>query len=627
MAAPAIRWEVENGFRYLRNAKDFREIARIYKEEQRSHPQPSALQLELALERATSRDNGFNSVSGADRRLGWAASIYLNTCGRQRDHTHASCELTDNESYLEPKTTRVILHVDGIASGTCEWTVDGVRLGTASCNDVDDQGGAQPQVATVTYGVKHDVTVTPAGGGSIAGEILVKDILIASFGNSYSSGEGNPERPVSFSNDFSDYGRSSRHGIPPRVDQFPVRKPGPEFWGDNAANWTNSQCHRSLYSQHAKAALHYALEHPHVTVTFLNYSCTGAEVFQGILNSWWARDVSTDHWDDAPQLVKALRDLCKDRIPYMETQWSKGDRNDSHFNSKKADFPKCERLIDRKIDALLLSIGGNDIGFANMIANTTLNVPNTVPLIYARPWVYGVWRKATRPQTFSEGRRKARQLLPSHYNELSKQLRAYLSLDTNRVVLSAYPDVSTNERGQTCQSKRLGMDVHAVFGMNNPDASNQSEAFVEFLHDFMKAQAAKQGWHFADQHFANANAPNNFRGHGLCAKGAPGELEPDKGISMQFPRPPLPQSPPFEWKPFYPILYAPYTQRNRWLVTPNDSYLATQYLDPHLDVFDPVQPLYSSTLSGSFHPNALGHAALADSVLLELRAILENGER
>jgi lysophospholipase L1-like esterase len=58
-------------------------------------------------------------------------------------------------------------------------------------------------------------------------------------------------------------------------------------------------------------------------------------------------------------------------------------------------------------------------------------------------------------------------------------------------------------------------------------------------------------------------------------------------------------------------------------VTPNDAFLTTNYHDAYLEqVDDIVQPLYAATLGGSFHPNALGHAALADSVLIELRKVL-----
>jgi hypothetical protein len=630
---PTIRWEVENGFRYFKRASDFREMANAYDEERNNSPKPSALELEKAIENKV-LNGKFNDMTGANRRLGWAASIYLDTCGKQKDHTHASCEMANREPYLDPKTTNVILYIDGIASGICEWSVDGVVLAKANCSKKDDspEVRAKPLLARITYKDTHRVAVKSTDGETATANIVVKDILIASFGDSFSAGEGNPEHPASFSNDFSDYDRSSRSGIPAKVDEFPVREPlvnpGPEFFGAKAADWTNLQCHRSLYSQHTKAALHYALEHPHISVTYLNYSCTGAEIYQGILNAWWGRDVQQSLWDDAPQLVKALRDLCKDPGRYRNTEWSNNDRDDSHFNSGMANIPKCGSFGDRKIDALLLSIGGNDVGFANMIANAAVDVPQSGPLRSARPWAYGLWRAASEPQTFRQGEALATTLLPSRYQELDRQLKAYLTVKSDQIVLSAYPDVSTDENAEICSQRNLGMDVHSVFGMNNPNASKASANFTRYLQGIMKTEAGRLGWHFADRHLAVDGAPNNFskddhgHGHGICAAG-PANLT---NAGMQFPRPVLPHSEPFVWKPFYPATWTPYSERNRWLVTPNDSFLTTNYLDPDVAIDDPVQPVYAATLSGSFHPNALGHAALADSVLVELRKVLAGYE-
>ena len=116
LAAPAIGWEVENGFRYFKRVSDYREVLRIYNSEKSAtNPKPTALQLEAALENAAAQQGKFNGIEGRDRRLGWAASIYLHTCARQPDHMHRNCELEDHESYLEPKATRIILHVEGIA--------------------------------------------------------------------------------------------------------------------------------------------------------------------------------------------------------------------------------------------------------------------------------------------------------------------------------------------------------------------------------------------------------------------------------------------------------------------------------------------------------------------------------
>src|SRR5450755_3331463 len=97
IAAPAITWEVENGFRYFKRASDYREILRIYNaEKSAANPKPTALQLEVALEKAAAQQGQFNGIEGRDRRLGWAASIYLHTCARQPDHMHRNCELEDH---------------------------------------------------------------------------------------------------------------------------------------------------------------------------------------------------------------------------------------------------------------------------------------------------------------------------------------------------------------------------------------------------------------------------------------------------------------------------------------------------------------------------------------------------
>src|SRR5262249_26049670 len=159
------------------------------------------------------------------------------TCGRQDDHTHASCK-TNGEPYLEPNTTNVILRIDGVPAGQCNWSVDGVALPHAvDCNEKD-----KPATVSVAYDKPHQIkVVTP--GGTFTKSMVVRDILIVSFGDSFSAGEGNPERPVKFSNVFFDYeGSSNDGGFPPKLDNFPVREPlvdhGPppssKFWDDFA---------------------------------------------------------------------------------------------------------------------------------------------------------------------------------------------------------------------------------------------------------------------------------------------------------------------------------------------------------------------------------------------------------
>ena len=629
-SGPSIQWEIENRFRYFKRASDFRDVAQVYQGlKTAENPRPPALQLEKALERSVMR------LGGADDRLdGWAVKYFEHTCGREPDHTHSSCKMENGEPYLEPVTANLILNADGIVSEKCEWRIDGAVVEEKLCN------GAVAR--NIKYNDSHEIKLTPSNGAPLTATIFLKDILIVSFGDSFSSGEGNPEKPVRgedpeekpvrFSRySFNDYANSSNfQKFPVREDLNIVADNPNHFFHDLAPKWTNTQCHRSLYSQHTKAALQYALEHPHLTVTFLNYSCTGAEVYEGILNAWWGRDdIAPENYDDAPQLVKALRDLCKDSELYKNTEWALHNRGgDEQYNSKPADFPECASFV-RRPDAILLSIGGNDVGFARMIANAAIYVPTVGPLSRARSWIYGLWRWASGPQDFETGLRLAKTLIAPRYQELDGMLQRYLGVASEKVVLSAYPQISYDENGRLCKPGKTGMDVHAIFGMNDKKTFSQSRDFGNQFHQIMKNAADNRHWLFADQHISQDGAPNNFAndavgvGHGICAAGP---TYSDEGV-MKFPRPRPGTTPPMKWIPFQPENWKPYSPRNRWFVTPNDAFLATNYHDANLaHVDDPIQPLYAATLSGSFHPNALGHAAVADSVLIKLRQVFPDYE-
>ena len=605
---PRIQWEIENRFRYFKTS-DFTEIAKVYKtlKTEDSSP-PSALQLEQALERKAIEMGSLD---------GWFAPVLANTCHTETTHSHSSCIMENGDRYLEPMTANVILNA-GIAGEKCEWRIDDTVVEETACNDV--------VAHNIKYSGSHEIRLTSDDGASLTATIALKDVLIVSFGDSFSSGEGNPEKKVTLVDyPFSDYANSSRGQLfPVRMALYLVENNPEEFYKNRASKWTNTQCHRSLYSQHTKAALQYALENPHLTVTFLNYSCTGAEVYEGILNAWWGRDdIERQYYDDAPQLVKALRDLCKDPEPYQNTEWAfNAHGHDEKYNSTPADFPECASFV-RRPDIVLLSIGANDVGFARMVANAALAA---TPNARAANWIYGIWRWAAHPQSFKAGLTLARDLIAPRYRVLDGMLEKYLGMVSEKVILSAYPQIAYDEKGRLCMSGKIGMDVHKIFGIEK-QTFLESQHFTKKFYAIMKGAATDRHWRFADQHIAQDGAPNNFAkdavggGHGICAAG------PDEGV-MKFPRPKPGTTPPAEWTPFQPENWNPYSSpRNRWFVTPNDAFLTTNYHSAGLKVDDVIQPLYAATLSGSFHPNALGHAAVADSVLIKLREALPAYEK
>jgi hypothetical protein len=444
-SGPGIQWEIENRFRYFKKF-DFREIAKVYKNlKTADNTQPSALQLEQALER-DAIDKG--SLDG------WFFDVFKNTCKTEVSHTHSDCKMENGDGYLEPVTADVILNADGIDSEKCEWRIDDTVVEKEMCKEV--------VAHNVTYNGSHEIRLTPSNGAPLTATIALKDVLIVSFGDSFSAGEGNPEKKVTLVDyPFGRYGNGQP--FPVRM-ALPLVKENPnEFFKTLAPQWTNTQCHRSLYSQHTKAALQYALEHPHLTVTFLNYSCTGAEVYEGILNAWWGRDdIDHQYYDDAPQLVKALRDLCRDPGPYRNREWAfRGRGQDRRYNSRPADFPECTSFV-RRPDVVLLSIGGNDVGFARMIANAALAA---TPIARAANWVYGIWRWAAGPQSFKTGLELAKERIAPRYAALDGMLGKYLGVASERVILTAYPQIAYDQNGNLCRSGKVGMDVHRIFGM------------------------------------------------------------------------------------------------------------------------------------------------------------------
>jgi len=623
-SSPNIRWEIENRFRYFKKASDFRQIAQIYDELKTvRNNKPTVLQLEQALEQSVIR----GKIHGSDTFNGWAASVFENTCGLEVDHRYSTCKMENGDSYLTPITANLILYADGISTGNCQWLVDDVIVDTKPCN--------QPATAAnVKYDTSHKLGLRPSSGSEVSTQIQLKDFLLISFGDSFSAGEGNPDKPVRLVRDsYSDYINSSRGQAFPVREDLNIAQASQanrdHFFQDLAPKWSNTECHRSLYSQHTRVALQYALEHPHLSVTLLNYSCTGAQVYEGILNAWWGDDdVEDKDYDDAPQLVKALRDLCKDTRQYENTKWAINDKNDSLYDSSVANIAKCTEFV-RDVDVLLLSVGGNDVGFARMISNAAVDVPTTGPLAGGRSWVYGLWRAASGPETYAQGLSQARSRIPTLYKVLDSKLHEYLGITSDKVILSAYPQIIYNENGQLCKPGNVGMDVHAIFGMNDPHIGTTSRDFVNQFYGIIKNAASDEHWLLADQHIAKDKAQNNFAedatgmGHGLCAAGP---LSSPEG-TMKFPRPNPGTTPPMHWSPFQPENWRPYSPRNRWFVTPNDSFLTANYHDAAMEyVYDPVQPVYAATLSGSFHPNALGHAAIADSILIQLRQALSANE-
>src|SRR5207237_1611223 len=115
-----------------------------------------------------------------------------------------------------------------------------------------------------------DLFLAVAGGPErLAADIAITDQLVVALGDSYISGEGNPDVPVRFELNESDHGeRFGRSDWPARLnrgvhERLVNGRVVAERRDYRPAVWWDQPCHRSLLSWPVLASLAYAAYDPH----------------------------------------------------------------------------------------------------------------------------------------------------------------------------------------------------------------------------------------------------------------------------------------------------------------------------------------------------------------------------
>ncbi len=547
--------------------------------------------------------------------MGWAARQVDDTCWDSKKRMHTACGSADD--YVTPKSHDVELWLkplDGsklISEYNCNWQVDAGPAVTAPCDEPITLALPYPNGASVSVGIDGE---TP-----ISTDIQVKDLLIVGLGDSFASGEGNPDVPVKF-----DAARRARNVYPKRG-------------GTDArsnAQWIDELCHRSLYSHQLRTALQIAIENPKASVTFMGYACSGAAVDEGILgpqtymdyvsNSEGPRSVSGGNKDT--QLRWLLRELCKETPDKVDGIWT------------------CPgQAYRRNVDFLLLSIGGNDIGFSNLVGWATLRDSTSSTLAK----FFGATVSA---KQFAEN---MVEVLPSTYARLAKAIETAIPLrngelnfDASRVVLTAYPDILEDETGKICAAGEEGQDEDLFPANQSLDAFNswlvvtpgkleRAHAQLEKLHNRMGELAEDHGWTFA----ARAYGDRPFRGHGFCAQNTKTKTDPAEVLMLpcwgKADRDTQTCGSNFsgkirDWRPYNPETENfPYALRQRWVRSFNDAWMVInqKVLTKDGKIDEEGSSRVFAETTGAMHPTAEGHAAMADAILIDLRptirAVLE----
>jgi lysophospholipase L1-like esterase len=602
VAEPQISWRVENPFRLFLDPADtnlFRATWLSLPEAERASPVSAAERL-----------------LGARHVDGWAAGVVAKTCWDRERNRYACPERGD---YSNPKGHVVLAQVQGLED---DQTVD--------CLWLTSPQGHGPRGSAIKLPCDTPVELEipyPKGawirveiGGRLVAETAarVTDLFIVGVGDSFASGEGNPDVPVRFSPErTADYGvgsgKTRLSGYPARIGDWSAI--GDKMFIEENARWHDQACHRSLYSHQLRAALQLAIEDPHRAVTFAGFACSGAETTFGLFLAYRGNEWVPSP-PDLPQISAVAEAQC---VGGPATDYDLPEAY--HINGKIPELKgglvlkKCDADRARKIDLLLLSIGGNDIGFSRLVANAVLSDRSMLRRLGG--WfgqVHGLAEAGAQLDTLDDR-------LKSVNRALHNLLHVPWS-ESDRVILTGYPPMALLEDGtSSCPDGQAGMNVLPDFYLSEAKAREGNVA-AERLNAAMLEGAHQHQWTMADRHRVA------FRGRGLCA--GLGEAPVTLADELRIPR-----KVDGVWQPYAPTEWRPYAPRRRLFRTPNDAFMTGNFHVAHSLLskvistpgYSWLQLLLASVYSGAFHPTAEGQAVIADAVVDKAREVLAKYER
>jgi hypothetical protein len=486
----------------------------------------------------------------------------------------------------EPAGTRRPVSIE-----SASWTVRAFgctpRVGI-TCPGVTAEGQS-PDVA-LPEGV-YDASVTFSGrtsgplrrvvSGRATQRIRVEDFLIVSIGDSYASGEGNPEqvrrskqgdcdRQLVFWADSGTVGEQT--ATPHLACGYGAGVVGAaKSLATTRVGRDHVRSHRSTLSASAQAALGIERSDIRSSVTFVSVAASGATINKGLVE------------------------------PY------KGVENEPDSAWMTAMPPQLDQVAslvgNRTIDALTVSIGGNDIGFGNVVTALILADDEDDRRLILGAVKTGNWNLvdasidrmglasyANIPGGGLDG-------LPLLYEKLATEIRA--KLRPHRVYITEYPDptkwVSRNGIRHYCD-KMLGAIARfqgKILGNAHIDEAESKWAYEKVLvplNYWGRVAALRYGWKQV------AGIAGSFgNGHGMCAA-----------------RPYDPAA--YSGNP-YPLSVSPSTAPDfRWLRVGRES----QTIQGPPEAWpSPFQHLFTDRKSstGTLHPNELGHRAIMERLL------------
>ena len=694
-SASDLVWEVQSPFRFFKKAAAFNLHEKAFEAVRGKADSPLPANMVWRTERRLNDPDCADKANpircqatarkGFERsRLGWASQTLDSVCyerGSRPFRYPTVCDRqyswgTAKEDYILPDAHTVDVklsaeHVAEAATGECNWTFQS-RSGKSEtakhpCKSafVIKRVPYSPD-AKVSGG---EVKVKLPDGREFTETIAVQDVLVVAMGDSFMSGESNPDRPVTFSaaremvydptmaNDREKFAartvkepaKASTFGLASTDDQFDVKSLprrrmededkglifGPssnEFlkaFNKGGAQWLSADCHRSQYGYPFRVGIEMTLENRHRAVTLVSLACSGAEVANLFLDHDARERASEPGGAKSPAQLDALADLiCRNgakgrsqSASYTLPMYKSGSTSISNQAIAKQWCPPSSRK--RPIDLVLLSIGGNDVGFGALAMYASTDSARDLAPIAG---------------LVGSEIRFGPEVSKAYLGQLDRRIKAVrdalvdgFGVEPAHVLQNAYEPIQYDETGSYCGNQAtLGMDVHPSLKVNKArlsevaDVANELQKRLECMSSTSSrrdcpaglATGSGTGFQFITDHVAE------FSKRGICARDPTRALVDQAAMKM-----PRRSKVSGDFEPYSPAFALPYAHRWRLIHNPNDAFLTANTHREGISPFDILQPSYAALYSGAFHPTAEGHAIVADHVMRHVRSILDKDKK
>lgn len=243
-------------------------------------------------------------------------------------------------------------------------------------------------------------------------------------------------------------------------DSVAAGEGAPDVPGLDHAAWHSVRCHRSARAASALAAKQIEDDDGQTSVTFVHLACSGAEVPKGLLGPYGGVEQPVG----APPLQAQVKVL--NRIARV-----------------------------RPVDAVLLSIGANDVHFGDVVRFCAIPASNCFDRIL--PPAFG----GDGRHTVSEVLRESFSRLDARYAALARRISP--RIPPSHVYITQYFDSTHDADGNTCSRILGSIDEREL-------QEAQSQMLVP-LNEAVARAASVHRWHLIE------GAAQLFRNHGYCA--------------------------------------------------------------------------------------------------------------